>query len=419
MRGTIDSTSRYSAGAWSLPPIGPRPSRLGHAEAGRRVGVGRAAGRRVGDLEPERLGDGARVVDQPPAPLELLHRPPAGHRRELDGRVRDDRRLGDAPDLRLGRLERFAGHRADVHLERAALGHDVRPRPAGDRADVDGHARPAAVELVEVLDDPGRLEDRAPALLGFDAGVGGPTVDGQAQVEDALARRHDVAVRAGAFEHERDVHLGRDLDDVRGRGQRADLLVRVGDEHEPLERQAAALGDDRLERVQPGQKAGLHVGDARAVGDAILDAERALGRGARVEDRVHVPDEQRTRRAGPAVERRHDRRPEATGGIRPRLDARPELGQEVGDPTPDAVDAGRRIAAAVDVDETLEVGEVGRQVGADGGPQAVEFGRGRERRGGGRGGHDAQSSGRPPASEPALGGLLSCPDRAPGRDPPP
>ena len=29
VRGTIESTSRYSAGEWSLPPIGPRPSRLG------------------------------------------------------------------------------------------------------------------------------------------------------------------------------------------------------------------------------------------------------------------------------------------------------------------------------------------------------------------------------------------------------
>ena len=43
--------------------------------------------------------------------------------------------------------------------------------------------------------------------------------------------------------------------------------------------QAAALGDDRLERVEPGQQPRLHVGDARAVGDAVLDAERALGRG--------------------------------------------------------------------------------------------------------------------------------------------
>src|SRR4029077_6440928 len=29
VRGTTEATSRYSAGAWSPPPIGPRPSRLG------------------------------------------------------------------------------------------------------------------------------------------------------------------------------------------------------------------------------------------------------------------------------------------------------------------------------------------------------------------------------------------------------
>ena len=40
------------------------------------------------------------------------------------------------------------------------------------------------------------------------------------------------------------------LADVRGRARRADLLVRIGDEDEPLEGQAAALVDDRLERVE-------------------------------------------------------------------------------------------------------------------------------------------------------------------------
>ena len=61
------------------------------------------------------------------------------------------------------------------------------------------------------------------------------------------------------------------------------------------------------------------------------------------------------------------RRPAGSGRV---STSAPELGQEVGDPAPDRVDAGRRVAAAVDVDEALEVGEVGRQVGADGGAQA-------------------------------------------------
>ena len=40
------------------------------------------------------------------APGELLHRPPAGHRLEVDRCVADLRRFADPPDLRLGDLER-------------------------------------------------------------------------------------------------------------------------------------------------------------------------------------------------------------------------------------------------------------------------------------------------------------------------
>src|SRR4029077_16213864 len=102
-------------------------------------------------------------------------------------------------------LERLAGHGTDVDLERAAFGDDVRAGSARDRADIDGDAGPAAVEVVEFLDDPGRFEDRAATLLGLDAGVRGPPVDGDAEIEDAFAGRHDVAGRARAFEHERGV----------------------------------------------------------------------------------------------------------------------------------------------------------------------------------------------------------------------
>ena len=258
------------------------------------------------------------MLDEPAAPLELLHRPPARHRLEVDGRVRDLGRLGDPPDLGLGGLEGLARRRPDVDFERAPFGDDVGPRPAGDQPDVDGHARPASVEVVELAHDPGGLEDRAAALLRLDAGVGRPPVDDDPQVEDALARRHDVAVGAGALEHERDVAVRRDLADVRRRGRRADLLVGVGDEDEALEGQAAALGDDRLERVQPGQQAGLHVGDAGPVGDAVLDPERARGRGPGVEDGVHVPDEQRprsTRAASNVAMTVSPRRPAGSGRV--------------------------------------------------------------------------------------------------------
>ena len=90
---------------------------------------------------------------------------------------------------------------------RAALGHDVGPDAALDDADVDGDARPAPVEGVERDGQVGGCEDRAAALLGLDAGVGRPAVDRHAQVEVALARADDVAVGAGALEHEAGVHV--------------------------------------------------------------------------------------------------------------------------------------------------------------------------------------------------------------------
>ncbi len=96
-----------------------------------------------------------------------------------------------------------------------------------------------------VADQAGGLEDRAPALLRLDAGVRRAAPDVQPQVEDPLARRDDVAVRPGALEDECDVHPGRDRADVRRATRRADLLVRVGDEGERLERQATPLADER------------------------------------------------------------------------------------------------------------------------------------------------------------------------------
>ena len=85
---------------------------------------------------------------------------------------------------------------------------------------------------------------------------------------------------------------------------------------------------------------------------------------------------------------------------------------------PTVVDAFGRVAPAVDVDQPLEVGEIGRQVGGDGGAEPVELGR-RAAAVGWRSSAvmTAESSGRQ-HRRPHSGALLSCPDRAPGRDPP-
>ena len=101
------------------------------------------------------------------------------------------------------------------------------------------------------------------------------------------------------------------------------------------------------------------------------------GRGGRrpgVEDGVHVPD-----RAGPAAPRRDPRTcrrpcPVAAFRIRPMLHGGAETLEEPARPRADLVDARRRVAAAVDVDEVLEVGQEVRQVGRDDRAQGVEFG---------------------------------------------
>ena len=329
----------------------------------------------------------------------------------------------DPADLCLGRLELRARDAPHIHLERAVLADHVGTRAAGDHADIDRDARPAPVEGVQVAHDAGRLEDRAPALLRLHAGMGGASGDGDAQVEDALARRDDVAVRAGAFEDERRVHGPRELADVRGRGRRADLLVRVGDEHEALERQAAELAHQRLERVQPGEQPGLHVGHAGSAGDAVGDGEGPCGGRARVEDRVHVPDQQDPRAIGAArrTSPRPCRRGDPPGPAGPRPSA-PRLGEELGRPAADLVDPFGRVAAAVDVDEALEVAEVAREVRGDGVAQGVELGC---QGAGGGCVHARESIPGGPVPPGRLGRLrrgvrlLSCPDRATDRDPPP
>ena len=324
VRGTIESSVEVLRGRVVVAADRAEAVEAGHAEPGRRVGVGRAAGRRVGDLEAERSRDGLGVA-RPAARCaraspSATSGPSARSRPSCPGPRSPRRSAGSRP--RRSRARR--GPRGpDVDLERAPLGDDVRARPAGDDPDVDGDARPAAVERRA-----GRSTIRAASRIalrpfsGSTPGVRGPAVDRRSAGRGCpcaprRCRRSRGRIRGRA----RRRMSARDRRDVRRRGRRADLLVRVGHEDEPLEGQAAALGDDRLERVQPGQQPGLHVGDARAVGDAVLDPERALGRGPRVEDRVHVADQQGPRPAGPAVERGDDRAPSRPAGSGRRLDA--------------------------------------------------------------------------------------------------
>ena len=126
----------------------------------------------------------------------------------------------------------------------------------------------------------GAGEDRAAALLGLDAGVRGAPVDRQPQVGDALARRDEVAVRPRALEDEAGVGRLRGLDDVRRRGRRADLLVRVGDE-----RRCARTGhgvrraSSRSAAMRP-QAARAARPSCRDTPGALRDRRRRSGTGA-------------------------------------------------------------------------------------------------------------------------------------------
>ena len=275
------------------------------------VRIGRAAGRDVPGLEAQAGRERDDVVREAAGALELLHRRPAGQRLDIDRDVRHGWPGRQVVDRGQHRGEVATGHRANVDVELRLVAHDVRPRPGLEDADVRGHVRPAAVERVDALDEPGAGEDRAATLLRLDARVRGTAVDRQLDVGHALARRDEVAVRARALEHEARVRGRRELLDVRRRRRRPDLLVRVRDEGQPFEwepgRRARAVHirrPQRRDRPQAGEQARLHVAGAGAVGDAALDAERPLGDRALGEDRVHVADQQDPRAgAGRPLER--------------------------------------------------------------------------------------------------------------------
>ncbi len=103
--------------------------------------------------------------------------------------------------------------------------------------------------------------------------------------------------------------------------------------------------------------------------------------------------------------------PSAPSGSGRIVDVGAELRQERGrSSAPTSFDAGLRVAPAVDVDEALEVGEERRQVGARSSSRSASSSA--------VGGASRASRSSSEASLRRRRGLLSCPDRATGRDPP-
>ena len=206
----------------------------------------------------------------------------------------------------------------------------------------------------------GRLEDRVAALLGLDAGMGGPAVDGQAQVDGPLARADTMSPLARAHSRTKQASdSSGELADVRRRGRRADLLVRVGDEHEPLEREVGRLVViARPERAQRERARG-----ARPAGRTSCRSRRARGRSRRRSGTGAAPavpsgktvsmwPMSRTRGPpGASVERADDRVAEGRRSGR-TLDRRAEPLEERGAvQRPTWSTPGLGVAAAVDVDQ--------------------------------------------------------------------
>ena len=210
------------------------------AHPGRRVGVRRAAGRGIVDLEAE-------------APRDRLRR---GRRAGRSARASPSATSGPSPRTRPSCPSTSVASATPARppppqpRARRASSPGRRPRACSARARRSAASRRRSTPTLTVT--PGQrplsacrsVTIRAASRIalrpfsGSTPACAARPVDVQPDVDDPLARRHDVAVGAGALEDERDVDVRGDRADVRRRGRRADLLVRVGDEHEPLERQA-------------------------------------------------------------------------------------------------------------------------------------------------------------------------------------
>ena len=177
VRGTIDSTSRYSVGAWSLPPTGPRPSRLGTP-----------------------MPDVVFASDAPPVAVSAIVNPrpsatalACSTSRALRGSfsIGHQRAIGSNSTSTSGTTVASASWR--ISASAASSSTRVTPRTSTSSeqcsATTLGRVPPRMTPTFTVtpghrplsacrsLDDASRLEDRAPALLGLHAGMRGSPCD--------------------------------------------------------------------------------------------------------------------------------------------------------------------------------------------------------------------------------------------------
>ena len=221
--------------------------------------------------------------------------------------------------------------------------------------------------VVEVVQDPGRLEDRPGShALGEDLRrVCLLPADRQAPSRVPSPRDGGplgFLVADTRLEAQRDIGPLPGLDEVRSSNGEwgSGLLLVTREDHLDLGALQEACFPERLERVERDDVTALHVLDARPRGPSVVQPLEVLEGVVGLEDRVQVPDEQDL--STPVAVVTSDQVPAAAHRalIRPLgLHAdRIELGAEDATDLLDALDVER---AAVDADEALDEG--GRFVG--------------------------------------------------------
>ena len=237
------------AGEWSLPPIGPRPSSDGTPMPGRSCSRRtRRPSRRRATSKPSRRAIVLGVLDEPAAALELLHRPPAAR----IARPRPSCRgpsvaAATLADRRLGRVERRRASTARTSTsssQRSATTLGRVPPPMTPTLTVTPGQRP--LSACRSRTSRRRLEDRAAPLLGLDAGMRRPAVDGAAAVSRMPLRADTMSPLARAHSRTRQASASAASARMCGVDDgRADLLVRVGDERRAARTAAPPTSLDR------------------------------------------------------------------------------------------------------------------------------------------------------------------------------
>ena len=102
-------------------------------------------------------------------------------------------------------LRRRVATRTSISAE-ACAGTTLVVVPPSNDADVDGGSRGQVLQVLELEDLVGELDDRASAVVGRHAGVGGLAFDVEMEPADALPRGLEPAIGQCRLEHQRHTH---------------------------------------------------------------------------------------------------------------------------------------------------------------------------------------------------------------------